>query len=71
MVNNGYTKEMAQEAIASGHADLVSFGRLMITNPDLPRRFQQNAPLNVPYQDAPLYGGAGPHGYTDYPSLAA
>lgn len=71
MVNNGYTKEMAQEAVASGQADLVSFGRLMITNPDLPRRFQQNAPLNEPYKDAPLYGGVGPHGYTDYPSLSA
>ncbi|MCH8181100.1 MAG: alkene reductase [Proteobacteria bacterium] len=70
MVNNGYSKEMAEQAVASGHADLVSFGRLMITNPDLPRRFQENAPLNELFKDAPLYGGQGPHGYTDYPALA-
>lgn len=70
MVNNGYDKAMANEAIASGKADLVSFGRLMITNPDLPRRFKENAPLNELFKDAPLYGGVGPHGYTDYPALA-
>jgi N-ethylmaleimide reductase len=70
MVNNGYTKEMAQEAIASGRADLVSFGRLTISNPDLVRRFKDNAPLNALFQDAPLYGGQGAHGYTDYPALA-
>jgi len=70
MVNNGYTKEMAEQAVASGHADLVSFGRAMITNPDLVRRFQENAPLNELFADAPLYGGQGPHGYTDYPALA-
>ncbi|AKJ30835.1 alkene reductase [Caldimonas brevitalea] len=71
MVNNGYTKEMAVEAIASGRADMVSFGRPLITNPDLPRRFRENAPLNPPYKDAPLYGGVGPHGYIDYPALPA
>lgn len=71
MVNNGYTKEMAKQAVSTGHADLVSFGRLMLTNPDLPRRFKENAPLNELFSDAPLYGGIGPHGYTDYPSLPA
>ncbi len=69
MVNNGYDKAMAEEAIASGHADLVSFGRLMLSNPDLPRRFKENAPLNELFADAPLYGGEGAHGYTDYPAL--
>ncbi|MES2257261.1 MAG: alkene reductase [Pseudomonadota bacterium] len=70
MLNNGYTKEMAVEAIASGRADMISFGRPLITNPDLPRRFRENAPLNKPFKDASLYGGDGPHGYTDYPVLA-
>ncbi|MGH1351156.1 MAG: alkene reductase [Methyloligellaceae bacterium] len=69
MVNNGYTREMAIEAIESGKADMVAFGRKMITNPDLPRRFKENKPLNKPYEDASLYGGEGPHGYTDYPAL--
>ena len=71
MVNNGYTKEMAQEAIASGKADMVSFGRAMITTPDLVRRFKDNLPLNELFKDAPLYGGQGPHGYIDYPALPA
>ncbi len=70
MLNNGYTKDMAQEAVASGHGDLVSFGRLALTNPDLVRRFKEDAPLNELFKDAPLYGGQGPHGYTDYPALA-
>ena len=70
MVNNGYTREMAVDALRTGRADLVSFGRLMITNPDLPRRFRENAPLNDFFKDAPLYGGQGPHGYVDYPALA-
>lgn len=71
MANNGYTKEMAEEAVSSGKADLVSFGRLLLTNPDLPRRFKENAPLNELFKDAPLYGGTGPHGYIDYPALPA
>lgn len=70
MLNNGYTKEMAQDAIQSGRADLISFGRLTISNPDLVRRFKENAPLNDLFKDAPLYGGQGPHGYTDYPTLS-
>lgn len=70
MLNNGYTKEMAIEAIASGRADVVSFGRPLISNPDLPRRFRENVPLNAPFKDAPLYGGVGPHGYIDYPALS-
>lgn len=71
MVNNGYTKGMAQEAITSGKGDLVSFGRLTISNPDLPRRLQANTTLNELFTDTGLYGGTGAHGYTDYPALAA
>jgi N-ethylmaleimide reductase len=70
MVNNGYTKEMAEEAVANGKADLVSFGRPVISNPDLVRRFKEGKPLAELFKDAPLYGGQGPHGYSDYPALA-
>ncbi len=69
MLNNGYTQEMAEAALAEGRGQLVSFGRLMISNPDLPRRFKEKAPLNELFADAPLYGGIGPHGYIDYPTL--
>jgi N-ethylmaleimide reductase len=71
MVNNGYTKAMAQEAVASGQGDLVSFGRATISNPDLVRRLKEDAPLNELFSDTGLYGGSGAHGYTDYPALPA
>jgi N-ethylmaleimide reductase len=69
MVNNGYTREMALEAVASGTADLVAFGRPFISNPDLGRRLREDAPMNE-LRPALLYGGAA-EGYTDYPALAA
>ena len=68
MVNNGYDRAMAMEAVASGRADLVSFGRLFIANPDLVARFRTEAPLNALMGQETFYGG-GAHGYTDYPSL--
>lgn len=68
MVNNGYDRAMALEAVASGRADLVSFGRAFIANPDLVRRLREDAPLNALLGRETLYGG-GAHGYTDYPTL--
>lgn len=67
MVNNGYTVDMAVEAISSGYADLVAFGRYFISNPDLVIRFKKDAPLNE-IDRTTLYGG-GEKGYTDYPTL--
>jgi len=68
MVNNGYDREMAMTAIARGRADLVSFGRLFMANPDLVERLRTNAPLNPLMAQDTFYGG-GAHGYTDYPEL--
>ena len=67
MVNNGYDKALAEQAVAHG-ADLVAFGKLFISNPDLVRRLRENAPLNE-LDKATMYGG-GAKGYTDYPALA-
>ncbi|WP_372827791.1 alkene reductase [Polaromonas sp.] len=67
MVNNGYDKAMAEQAVADG-ADLVAFGKLYIANPDLVERLKANAPLNTP-DKATFYGGHE-KGYTDYPALA-
>jgi N-ethylmaleimide reductase len=69
MVNNGYDRQMAIDAVASGRADLVSFGRLFMANPDLVERFKLNAPLNPLLGQETFYGG-GSHGYSDYPTLA-
>jgi len=67
IANEQFTYEAANEVIASGEADAVAFGNLFISNPDLPRRFAENAPLNPPIH-ATFYGH-GPEGYIDYPSL--
>jgi N-ethylmaleimide reductase len=69
MVNNGYTRGMALDAVASGAADLVAFGKPFIGNPDLGRRLLDGAALNA-LNPALLYGG-GAAGYTDYPALDA
>jgi N-ethylmaleimide reductase len=68
MVNNGYNRKMAMDAVSQGFADLVSFGRLFMANPDLVRRLTENAPLNALMAQDTFYGG-GAHGYTDYPFL--
>lgn len=67
MVNNGYQRNTAIEAVASGAADLVSFGRPFIGNPDLVRRLREDAPVAA-FDKKTLYGG-GAKGYTDYPTL--
>ncbi|MER5389794.1 alkene reductase [Saccharopolyspora sp. NPDC002686] len=48
-------------------ADLISFGRGFLANPDLVERFRINGPLN-PVNPEGLFGG-GDTGYTDYPAL--
>ncbi|VWD64950.1 alkene reductase [Burkholderia contaminans] len=63
----GFTAESADEAIRSGQADAVAFGRQFISNPDLPARLRRGAPLNR-YDRATFYGG-GAAGYVDYPVL--
>jgi N-ethylmaleimide reductase len=65
MTAGGFTGETAEAAIAQGHADAVAFGRIFISNPDLPRRLQHGFPL-TPYNRATFYGGEE-IGYTDYP----
>jgi N-ethylmaleimide reductase len=67
IVNNGYTRAMAINAIASGAADMVAFGRPFISNPDLVNRLRLNAPLAAVKIET-LYGGSAA-GYTDYPRL--
>ena len=61
----GFTGETAEAAIAAGHADAIAFGRIFISNPDLPRRLKHGFPL-TPYNRATFYGGEEA-GYTDYP----
>jgi N-ethylmaleimide reductase len=68
IVNNGYNRAMAIDAVASGKSDLVAFGKAFISNPDVVNRLYLDAPLNPLNSDA--LNGGGAVGYTDYPQLA-
>jgi len=65
----GFDKAQAEAAVKTGNTDLVAFATLFISNPDLPARLKQNAPLTQADR-ATFYGGDA-KGYTDYPSLEA
>ena len=67
IANENFTAESAREAIISGTADAVAFGKAAIANPDLVRRFRESAPIN-PFDSDTFYGGTE-KGYTDYPTL--
>jgi 2,4-dienoyl-CoA reductase-like NADH-dependent reductase (Old Yellow Enzyme family) len=67
IANQGHTRQSATHLLKQNCADAVAFGQLFIANPDLPKRFMDDAALNAPHPDS-FYGG-GPKGYTDYPEL--
>jgi len=69
MVNNGYDPALAEDAIASGRADLVAFGKSFICMPDLAERIRRGGPW-AELDKSTMYGG-GAKGYTDYPALAS
>lgn len=69
VLNTDYTQERAQAALDAGLADAVGFGRLFISNPDLPRRFAEGLPLNP--DDIATWYTQGIEGYLDYPAAAA
>jgi 2,4-dienoyl-CoA reductase-like NADH-dependent reductase (Old Yellow Enzyme family) len=70
MGNCGYTKETAERTIANGDADLMSFGRPFISNPDLVDRFRNDWPLAEPASQADWQSPTGIKGYTDFPAFA-
>ena len=67
IANCGYTKETGEVELEKGIAQMISYGTLFLANPDLPKRFELNAPLNQPDR-ATMYGGKDA-GYIDYPFL--
>lgn len=68
IANNGYDLALANKQLDANKADLIAFGKLFISNPDLVERFKAGAPLNE-FDKNTFYGG-GARGYTDYPALA-
>ncbi|MFC4274415.1 alkene reductase [Achromobacter aloeverae] len=67
--NDGFTQDTGATVLRAGEADAVAYGVLFIANPDLPKRFELNAPLNTP-NPSTFYSGTE-EGYTDYPALQA
>ncbi|XP_073003645.1 putative 12-oxophytodienoate reductase 11 [Typha latifolia] len=70
IIAEGYDREEGNKAIADGYADLVAYGRLFLANPDLPRRFDLDAPLNK-YNGDTFCTSDPITGYTDYPFLSS
>jgi len=68
IANEGFDRATGERVVASGEADAVAYGKLFLANPDLPKRFALNAPLNK-WNLATFYA-EGATGYTDYPALA-
>ena len=68
IANEKLTKQGAQALLDSGTADAVAFGKDYISNPDLVRRLQEDAPLNA--WKAETFYASNEEGYTDYPALA-
>lgn len=67
IANNQYTLDLAEETLANGDADLFSFGRPFLANPDLVERLRTGAPLaEAPKQ---YWYGGGSVGYSDWPGM--
>ena len=66
--NVGLTKETGEGMLRSGAADLACYGRLYISNPDLPYRFEKNLPIeeSAPYET--WWYPTGTKGYLDWPT---
>lgn len=71
MGNCGYTQATAEAAVQRGDADLISFGRPYISNPDLVRRFDQGLELAPDAKMSAWYQPTGAKGYTDFPKYEA
>ena len=67
VLNQEYRRDSADEDLASGLADAISFGRPYISNPDLVERLRDNAELTP--DNFKTWYSPGPEGYTDYPVL--
>jgi len=67
IINGGYTKTTANEALLNQEAQAIVFGSPFIANPDLVERFQADAELSQP--DPDTFYTSDALGYTDYPRM--
>ena len=68
-IRYNFKGDSAAAMVARGDADAIAFGRLFISNPDLPARLRAGAPL-APYDRSTFYT-QGERGYVDYPAMPA
>jgi 2,4-dienoyl-CoA reductase-like NADH-dependent reductase (Old Yellow Enzyme family) len=64
----GFEPDSAEAIVEKGDADLVSFGRYFVSNPDLPRRIKNRLALSDYVRNTFYTFDA--RGYTDYPAYA-
>jgi len=69
MLNGGFDRERAEAALREQQAELISFGKPFIANPDFVERTAQRAALAE--ADANTFYTPGVEGYIDYPALSA
>lgn len=67
ITNVGFDYTSGNKSIQNGDADMIAYGKLFISNPDLVERFEKEAPLNTWDTETFYYGGE--KGYIDYPFL--
>lgn len=67
IINNNFDKDSGNKLIEEGLADAIAYGKLFISNPDLPKRFHLNAEL-TPWDESTFYT-TGKKGFIDYPFL--
>ena len=65
ILSGGYTAERAESDLQSGLANLITFGRPFINNPDLVERITNDWPLSNDLDLSTFYS-PGEKGYTDY-----
>lgn len=69
ILNDGFDRAAALQALSAGCGEAVSFARHFIGNPDLVRRLREDLPL-AGFDSSTLYT-PGPAGYADYPCAPA
>jgi len=67
IINGGYTKQTANDALTNNEAEAIVFGMPFIANPDLVERFHADAALTQP--DSTTFYTSEAKGYTDYPFM--
>ncbi|MGQ0501080.1 MAG: alkene reductase [Panacagrimonas sp.] len=65
ILNSDYTRASGQQALDSGVADAITYGRSFLANPDLPHRFAKGLALNA--DDGKTWYTQAAEGYIDYP----